>query len=399
MNNEFRLLVTSLPWEEREVHLFAWLAENGQPLQVMVKQDVPSLVGDIYIGRVQNILSNIDAAFVEIQPGMTVYYPMEDEGNIIYTKKNAKKERLCQGDEIVVQIMKDPIKTKQAVCTTNLSFPGQNVILTSGKSGCGVSRKIAKDKRAAIKQHFTDAGKDYGFVFRTGAEHKTMEELETEVRMLEEEYESLLQRAGALTCFTRLRKAADPILDFLDHLPRQEKEALKEILFDDPQDYQKAKVQLPKELPLRLYEDTEYPLWKLYGLSSKLEEACRPKVWMRSGAFLVIEPTEALTVIDVNSGKNIKKTDRATHLFQVNLEACEEIARQLRLRNLSGIILVDFINMEEESQQEELLRYLRQQTAADPIPVQVIDYTKLGLVELTRKKVYPSLLQQLEPRK
>jgi ribonuclease G len=148
-------------------------------------------------------------------------------------------------------------------------------------------------------------------------------------------------------------------------------------------------------IPVRLYTDADYSLWQLYGLSAKLEQACQSKVWLDSGAFLVIEPTEALTVIDVNSGKNTGAKMASQLMLRINQEACDEIALQLRLRNISGIILVDFINLKDASQQQELLQYLRRVTAEDPVGVQVLDYTKLGLVEMTRKKVYASLAQQL----
>ena len=155
---------------------------------------------------------------------------------------------------------------------------------------------------------------------------------------------------------------------------------------------------LEKELPemaglLRLYDDPSYPLGKLYGTQTEIEKALREKVWLKNGGYLVIQPTEALTVVDVNSGKNIGKTRDESGIMKINLEAARETARQARLRNLSGIILVDFINMEDEENTETLMREFRQALSKDPIQATLVDITALGLVEVTRKKVRKPLYE------
>ena len=150
------------------------------------------------------------------------------------------------------------------------------------------------------------------------------------------------------------------------------------------------------ELELRLYEDHLLPLSRCYRLEHLIQEALKPRVWLKSGGFLVIEPTEALTVIDVNSGKSSRKGDPQDHYRKVNLEAAEEIARQLRLRNISGIILVDFIDLKAREDQEMLLQRMKELVQTDPVKVQVVDYTRLNLMELTRKKVRRSLREQVK---
>ena len=149
------------------------------------------------------------------------------------------------------------------------------------------------------------------------------------------------------------------------------------------------------QIPVRLYEDPLLPLAALYNLNKQTEEALQPKVWMKSGGYLVIEPTEALTVVDVNTGKSVNKKNRQEHFLKINLEAAEETAAQLRLRNISGIVIIDFINLEQEEDRNTVMEHLRRCVKVDSVPVQVIDMTKLNLVELTRKKVEKSLAEQL----
>ena len=173
------------------------------------------------------------------------------------------------------------------------------------------------------------------------------------------------------------------------------------IITDDRQLYEETadflKTQYPEELSrLQFYEDPRVSLSNLYGLSAKLKEATETRVWLKSGGYLVIEPTEALTVIDVNSGKYSGKKGIRDTFRMINREAALEIARQLRLRNLSGIILVDFINMEEADDRQELLEFLSAQLKRDPVKTALIDMTPLGLVEITRKKIRRPLKEQLE---
>ncbi len=176
---------------------------------------------------------------------------------------------------------------------------------------------------------------------------------------------------------------------------------LTSILTDAPELFEKAREYLnaaqPEDLKkLSLYEDPGITLSSLYRLEHHLKEALQEKVWMKSGGYLVIQPTEALTVIDVNSGKSISKKQVQEHYLKINLEAAEEIARQLRLRNLSGIIIVDFIDMKSDESRELLMQALSRAVSADPVPVRVVDMTKLNLVELTRKKVRKSLAEQVK---
>ena len=176
-------------------------------------------------------------------------------------------------------------------------------------------------------------------------------------------------------------------------------ENLKEILTDDLELYEQIREFLTEEMPkdvekLRLYEDCHFPLKALYRLEKGLSDALSARVWLKSGAYLVIEPTEALTVIDVNTGKYTGGKDKQAAVLKINREAAKEIARQLRLRNLSGIILVDFIDMDQAEEKEELLALMRELLKKDPMKAAAVDLTELGLMELTRKKQKKTLMEQ-----
>ena len=188
---------------------------------------------------------------------------------------------------------------------------------------------------------------------------------------------------------------------YLSYLQNSYKEGLAEIVTDQPDIYESLSVYCRKykdleEIPLRLYQDPMYSLASLYNLNRQIERALQKTVWLKSGGYLVIEPTEALTVIDVNTGKSVLGKNAQRHFMTVNLEASEEIARQIRLRNISGIIIIDYIDLESGKERDRLLEELKRQVKPDPVPVQVHDITSLGLVEVTRKKVEKSLAERLK---
>ena len=195
------------------------------------------------------------------------------------------------------------------------------------------------------------------------------------------------------TCFSCLKKSPPEFLAILKNLHSSE---LEEIITDEPELLTQIEA---TGFHATLYEDKLLSLNSLYSLEARLQEALKERVWLKSGGYLVIQPTEALTVIDVNSGKSIAKKKVQEHYLNINLEAAKEIAHQLRLRNISGIIIVDFIDMKEQRAKDELMLQLKQFVKTDRVPVQVIDMTRLNLVELTRKKVRKSLREQIEGEK
>lgn len=355
------------------------------------------LLGNIYVGKVKNIVPNIGAAFVEIESGVNCYYDMKDAEHAVFTHKIGKKP-LCIGDELVVQISKEAVKTKAPTVTGNISFTGRYAVLTHGNTRIGVSSKIPKKVREEYKERLRQFQNDrFGIIVRTNAKDAPFQDVLDEISRLKAEYEKIMSAAPTRVCFSCLRSAPP---SYISDLKNVYMEGMEEIIVGDPELYTRIQAFFAAEIPekeglLRLYDDSAFPLGKLYSTQTAIEKALREKVWLRNGGYLVIQPTEALTVIDVNSGKNAGKGKNEEGILKINLEAARETARQIRLRNLSGIIIIDFINLESEENVGLLLKEFRMRLAGDPIQTTLVDITPLNLVEVTRKKVHRPLYEQI----
>lgn len=378
-----------------------------------------SLLGNIYIGRVDRVVTNLNAAFIKIAPGQNCYFSLEDLKNPIFTKKLSTKKLLAEGDELLVQVSKEALKTKDPVVTSNLTFTGKYAVLTTGKQHLSVSHKLSAPVRerflTLLKQQLPqDNARSYGLIVRTNAALVSEEELLCEIRQLQETYQKILETSEHKTCFSCVytepavwEKTLNGLRqNFLEEIVTDQREIFERIclLYGISKELlitggsiktPVTKFSLSDTLSLHFYEDTLVSLSSIYSLKAGLEEATRERVWLKSGAYLIIQPTEALTVIDVNTGKNVAKKDVQDNFLRVNKEAALEIARQLRLRNISGIIVVDFINLTSKEAEAALLNELKQSLRADPVPTQLIDMTRLGLVEITRKKVRKSLAEMI----
>ena len=379
------------------------LFENNKVVELHYSSDKtkPYRLGEIYVGKVKKILPNKAGAFVEIGNHMECYYSLEEKCTPIFTAKYGKNT-LVAGDELLVQIHTEALKTKQPSVTGNLSFTGKYAVITSGNHTAGVSNKLGKVKKEELLAWWKETAPSFpgkfGIIFRTNAGEASKDQILTDIQKLYTEYEQIIQYGKTRTCFSCIRKAEDSAISILRDL-RQD--SLKEIVVDavceNGELYRETESFLKRELPedlslLRPYTDASYPLVKCYNLEQETNLALLERVWMKSGAYLVIQPTEALTVIDVNSGKCQKKKQA---FLQVNYEAAEEAARQIRLRNLSGIILIDFINLSDMSEKEALMKHLQEELYLDRNPGRVVDMTKLQLVEITRKKIRKTLTESL----
>lgn len=396
MNNT--LLITKLKQNNKE-YIAAALYQEKKMLEVTLEPaEQQSILGNIYVGRVKNIVKNLNAAFIEIAPGMPCYYPLDEMKQPLFVKK-INSPNMVQGDEVVVQVAQESSKSKPPKVTTNLNLSGKYLVLTSENKRIGISRKISEEKREELKKHLSfDTSENFGIIVRTNAASASNEEILEEYEKLKQEYRNIQKIAPYRTVFSCIKESTPEYLHMLQNVNQL---WLTSILTDDPELFKKAREYLnaaqPEDLKkLSLYEDPGITLSSRYRLEHHLKEALQEKVWMKSGGYLVIQPTEALTVIDVNSGKSISKKQVQEHYLKINLEAAEEIARQLRLRNLSGIIIVDFIDMKSDESRELLMQALSRAVSADPVPVRVVDMTKLNLVELTRKKVRKSLAEQVK---
>ena len=384
----------------RKGQIVSALYEGKRLLQVMADPETEGIrVGNIYLGRVKNIVKNINAAFVEIAEGVMCYLPLENEMPI--TQNVHKDGKIHAGDELIVQVEREPIKTKLASVTCNLNLAGKYAVLIHGKPVVGISGKITEiAKRQELKALFSEfSSEQHGFIVRTNAAEASEEEIRTELQGLLARYEKLKTQSIYRTCFSVLER---PIPAYLCSIRDTRTTMLSQILTDDAVLYEEIRDYLQEHQPqdcgkLTRYE-SELPLLRLFSFESRLKEALGKKVWLKSGASLIIEPTEALTVIDVNTGKAVGGRKQGEDYFlSINLEAAKEIAYQIRLRNLSGIILIDFIDLEKEESNQILLKQLQEYLQADPVKTILVDMTPLHLVELTRKKVRKPLHEmQLE---
>lgn len=345
-----------------------------------------SMLHSIYIAKVKNISKNINAAFVELFDGQMAFLPLDDTLNCPFIASSDGKLR--EGDEIPVQIIKEAVKTKDPVVTTKLSVSGAYCVvsLDKRKGGFQFSKKLSAMKKEAIKEALNDfvLPDDYAVVIRTGAEQLSDNDvLKSELTPLISMMDDIVLKAKTRTCFSLIYQGNPSYIEYLHHIADL---VYEEVVTDLPAVYEALQASYKGTMPIRFYNET-FPLSKLYSIESKTEELFARKVNLKSGANLIIEYIEAMTVIDVNTAKCITKKDKDSVIYKINTEAAQEIARQLKLRNLSGIIIVDFINMENEQYQAELIQELKKLLKQDPVPCNFVDITALGLVEITRKKV------------
>lgn len=393
-----KLIITKMKTKQAgHETIISALFSNQELLDIQCEElNSTHILGNIYIGRVQNIVANIKAAFVDIGIEEPCYYSLEEKYEPIFTKRQ-NPSKICIGDEFLVQVEREGMKTKAPYITGNLNFTGKYMVLTSGNKRLGLSSKLKESEKEYLREIFSPfCSNQYGIIVRTNAKDATLQELTAEFNYLRSQFEHIIEVAPYRTCFSFLYQSMP---EYVMRIRDTYSDSFQEIVTDDVNLHQEIKNYLEQFQPedsakLILYQDSLLSLAKLYSLQSHIDELLKERVWMKSGGYLIIQPTEALTVIDVNTGKYIKKKNQDETYLKINLEAAEEIAKQIRLRNISGIILIDFINLEEEMQ-TILIEKLKQCIKKDPIKTNFIDMTRLHLAELTRKKVRKPLHEQL----
>lgn len=400
-----KLIITKADWCQNEnSKIFTGLYSDKKFYQVGFSNE-PSdsvsdvQVGEIFVGRVRDIVKNINAAFIEIQSGYTGYYSLdENTTHMFLNPKNT--EKVCQGDLLLVQVKKAAVKTKAPVLTSKISLTGKYMVLNINGSGIGFSNKIYdKEIRAHIKTFIIESVadvQDYGIIVRTNAESAKDSELLSELQDLINEWKKMLTEAWHRPCYSIIKQAEPEYLRLIKGFYTNE---IDEIVTDSREIYSEVEAYLNRldlqNVQLTLYEDVLLPLYKLYSIESLTKNILSKNVWLKSGAYLVIEPTEAMVVIDVNTGKCVKGKNQEDTIFKVNVEAAKEIASQIRLRNLSGIIVIDFINMDTEESRLKLIEELKYYISMDKIKTTFVEMTKLNLVLLTRKKIDAPVYEQI----
>jgi ribonuclease E len=368
------------------------------------RDDDMSIDGNIYLGRVQNVLPGMEAAFIDIgTPKNGVLY----RGDVSFDpadvdEKQPRIERLLKnGQMVLVQVTKNPIGAKGARLTQEVSLAGRFVVLVPNQPQTyGISKRMPEDERKRMRKVLDGLRPpDAGLIVRTAAEGATSEELQRDVIRLRQQWDQISALA-ARSKSARLLYQEPPLAL---RLVREEfTKEYRGVAIDSPELFEEVKAYVDAVAPeladrVELYEpEVEgLPLFERYHVHEQLLKALDRKVWLPSGGSLVIERTEALTVIDVNTGKNVGRSNLEETVFRNNLEAAEEVARQLRLRDIGGIIVIDFIDMEIKQNRDEVMRVFRGALARDKTRTQVFDISELGLVEMTRKRVSEGLLESV----
>ncbi len=393
---------------------FALLHKDNRILSAQVLKKEDHAVGNIYVGRVQSISENIGAAFVDIGGGCLTFLPLAEAGSAHITNR-AEGGKLKAGDELLVQVVKEAIKTKLAGVSAKLTLTGRYVVVgertrqksvrekAGAESGGGrgsaaihVSAKLDEMTKERFRslEPLRRIAADYSLIVRTNAASLPDDApLIAEASELSGTLAHILQIAGTRTCYSCLYRSLPDWAAFIESTYRTEYDEVVTDLADVYRDLQDRCGRA--SIPARFYDDPLLPLCKLYALEERFRELTDKKVWLKSGGYLVIEPTEALVSIDVNTGKYEAGKEPEETYYRINREAAEVIAWQLRARNLSGIILADFINLKDKEHEKALLNRMRELLKQDPVHARVVDMTALGLMEITRKKIDPSLAQQL----
>lgn len=353
------------------------------------------LAGNIYKGRVVNVLPGMQAAFVDIGQGKNAFLYIDDALHPNLERQPKVKpsvaELLHPGQELIVQIVKEPLGGKGARVTTHCALPGRYLVYMPHADYVGVSKKVAAEaERARLRQ----AGEairrgEEGVILRTAAEGETPDSLRSDVDFLRELWQGIEERARTAEAPSELHREAGLIYRLVrDMLDAQ----TERIWIDDPDALEEARRLIRRMAPAMLpklgyYEDAERPLFVQFGVQSQLDKAFDRRIRLASGGSLIWDQTEALTVIDVNTGSYTGTTGLEETVFRTNMEAAEEIARLLRLRDAGGIIIIDFIDMEDERHRAEVAERLEELVRSDRTKCHVLGWTKLGLIEMTRKKV------------
>ncbi len=379
------------------------VVEDGTLVNSFVERGEP-LAGNIYKGKVVNVLPGMEAAFVDIGLDRNAFLHVTDirsqrlVGEEVDESfgKGAIADRLRPGQEILVQVTKEPMGTKGARVTTYIALPAHYLVLMPTVNYVGVSRRIEGDTERKRLRQIADSIKPdkMGVIVRTAAEEVGERELRADVDFLLSVWNRVTERArngkAPALIYQDVRLIRRVVRDLLT-------EDVERFVIDSPDEYGRILDLLSSFAPalksrVTLYKGEE-PIFEHLGVEKELDRALRRKVWLRSGGYIVIDRTEALTVIDVNTGKYVGKTDLASTIFKTNLEAVDEIVRQIILRDIGGIIVVDFIDMENERHRKQVLQALGEAVKADRAKIHIIDLTQLGLVEITRKRVYQDLEQ------
>lgn len=390
------------------------LVEDGNLSEFhMQRPKEKGLMGNIYKGRVVRVLPGMQAAFIDIGLERTGFLYVDDvcvrsnspdydpcitdcAGTNIRANGLNIENLLSEGQEILVQVSKDPIGTKGARLTCHITLPCRNLVFIPQTDHIGISRKIEDEEiRERLKALIEEIRpQDTGFIVRTVARHATAEELEADMEFLLLLWDDIIDKAELQQSPSLIHEDLDITLRSIRDFFTMDVDSL---IIDDPVAHKKLLTHVKTFAPqlhdkITLYQDAT-PLFEAHNIEVEISRAVEKKVWLRSGGYIIIESTEALSVIDVNTGRYVGKNDLNDTIFKTNMEAAIEIAYQLRLRNIGGIIIIDFIDMENDSHREQLFDAFKEAVKKDKSRINILKLSEFGLVQMTRKRISENLHQ------
>lgn len=360
-------------------HLVSMLLKDGQPVEFQCVSEKNKVdIGNIYIGVVKNVVKNINGAFVEFDQDETGFLSM-------------RHRQYKAGDEVLVQIKKEATEEKRPMLSDQIELTGKYLVLTSDKLSVGISNKIhQKEKKQELKEMAEPlVTQEYGFILRTEAAKANKEDVLMEADQLSAKYHEIVAKRQ----YRKAPHLVDTNYNALEVLVHDIKPGSIDRIVTDQEEVGEQLKEKGYEVSLCSYMAGD--IERRYRFRHYLSEVFKRKIFMKSGGFLYIEQTEAMAVIDVNTGKSIGKKDQEAHIKKINLEAAKEAARQIRLRNLSGIIMIDFIDMKSKDDEKELLQVMQHYLNWDSKKAVAVDITKLGIMEITRKKEKNPIFRQI----
>jgi ribonuclease G len=408
------------------------ILEDGNLVELMI-DDVKtrSVAGNIYKGRVLKILPGMQATFVDIGLSKDAFLYVRDifedveeyeqllslgETDGSATAESPEdlrpvpppsgkrrphpsiEELIQEGQEILVQVAREPLGTKGARITSHITLPGRFLVYMPMESHIGVSRKIENEGERQRLRHIVEElnQKNEGVIVRTAGVGKSRAELQADLEFLRSLWQKIREKAEGLKGPALVQKDLDLVFRLFRDLFTRD---VARLVVDSPSEYERCleftESLFPDLRPLLFLYTEDEPIFKSFGVEKEIEKALRPKVWLKSGGYIVIEETEALVSIDVNTGKYVGKHDFEETVFRTNLEAAGEIARQVRLRDLGGIIIIDFIDMARQEHRDKVVIELKEGLKPDRSPTNVSLLSELGLVEMTRKRVKQGLIRSI----
>lgn len=403
------IIVNHTPFETRVAIL-----EDGKLVEFYLERPTErGLTGNIYKGKIVRVLPGMQASFVEVGLKRTAFlhvtdiynnlnnssdFFMKEEADECSAGRSHIQEMITSGQEILVQVEKEPLGSKGARITSHISLPGRYLVLMPTYNHVGVSRRIANDKERQRLRDIVAEFKpeEYGFIVRTASEDMKSEDIKADMDYLIKLWKSIVEKDAELSAPALVNGEPDLILRTVRDRFTVD---IDKFVIDSKEEFDRVEGFIDDFMPeltgkVELYDDKE-PIFDFYGIEPELADALSKKVWLKSGGFIVIDLMEALTAIDVNTGSYVGKKNSHETILKTNLEAVKEVVHQLRLRNIGGIIVIDFIDMERLPDKEKVYNTLKKALKIDKARTNIFKISELGIVEMTRKRMRSNITQLL----